>query len=337
MAVEKRKTAGSTIVRRLYFLSLIVALVCLAFCTLPWDQPSQVSAAPDIESLWPASNSVSDPAQLTLTSSTNADGSATGTWADANGKWAKTPYESWAFAIADSTGNGTIVSVDLYLKHYQSGWSDDDYLIQVHDGSTWHDVQAYTSGSGPPTGDTTDSWDVASTLDTWSKIDAVQVRIIGNGSAGGEDTVDWFVDTVEIRVDYTPLPPPDISNTPATHGIGNVSTSSTTETGLAYFTLTNNSSFAIDVIISATDMTGGVTWTLSDTATPGANTYGLNAGVEGGSYSIVVKKTGPYNALVSGVAGSGGTQKWGLQLLAPTTFSDGAAKSGTVTLTAVQP
>ena len=152
-------------------------------------------------SLWSQSNSVSS-AELTLTSSTNADGPTTGTWADANGKWAKTPYESWEFVMEDSTGNaGPVNDVTLYLKHYQTGWSNDNFKIQIWNGSNWIDVRSYTSGSGPPTADTTDFWDVkALGIDTWAEIDAAIVRIIGNGATSGEDTVDWFVDTVELRV-----------------------------------------------------------------------------------------------------------------------------------------
>lgn len=82
-------------------------------------------------------------------------------------------------------------------------------------------------------------------------------------------------------------------------------------------------------------MAGGTTWTLSDTATAGADTFGLKAGLDGGSFNIVVKKTGPYNALISGLA-TGNSQQWGLQFYAPTSFSDGGAKSGTITLTATQ-
>ena len=83
-------------------------------------------------------------------------------------------------------------------------------------------------------------------------------------------------------------------------------------------------------------MTGGVTWTLSDTATPGADTYGLRAGLEGDTgYTIIVKKNALYNTLVSNLP-SLGTQQWGLELLSPTLFSDGVQKSGTVTLTATQ-
>jgi hypothetical protein len=78
-------------------------------------------------------------------------------------------------------------------------------------------------------------------------------------------------------------------------------------------------------------MTTGNTWTLSGTATPGSDIYGLKAGLEGGSYSITV--TTGSATLKSGLAASG-TQRFGLQFLAPTVMSDNTAKSGTVTLTA---
>jgi hypothetical protein len=126
---------------------------------------------------------------------------------------------------------------------------------------------------------------------------------------------------------------PDISNTPSSYNFGSVAEGATPSTGLAYFTVTNNSSSAVDITISGTDMTGGDTWTLSDDGNPGTNIYGLQAGLEGEAYTIIVKKNSPYNTLVSNLAASG-TQRWGLQLYAPTTFSDGEAKTGTVTLTA---
>jgi hypothetical protein len=157
------------------------------------------------ESLWSESNSVST-TQLTLTNSAYTNGPTTGNFADASGQWAKSPYEWWEFVMADSTKAGTINSVWLYLKHYQSGWVDDNFLIQIYDGSTWHTVQTYTSVSGPPTDDTTNFWDVKTLggIDTWTEINAAKVKIIGNGKTGQEDTVDWFVDTVELRIEYTP-------------------------------------------------------------------------------------------------------------------------------------
>jgi len=51
--------------------------------------------------------------------------------------------------------------------------------------------------------------------------------------------------------------PPDISNLPNNYGFGTVAEGSTTETGLTYFTITNNSAFAVNITISGTDMTGG--------------------------------------------------------------------------------
>jgi hypothetical protein len=79
--------------------------------------------------------------------------------------------------------------------------------------------------------------------------------------------------------------------------------------------------------------TGGTTWTLSDTATPGEDIYGLYAGLYGGSYNIIVKKNSPFNYLVEGLADSA-SQEWGLKIYTPTVYSDGAPKMGTVTLTA---
>ena len=128
----------------------------------------------------------------------------------------------------------------------------------------------------------------------------------------------------------------DISNSPSSYPFGVLSENSTSQTGITYFTVTNNSAYPVNITIGGSDMIGGVTWTLSDTAMPGADTYGLRAGLEGdGGYTIIVKKNGPYNTLVSNLP-SLGTQRWGLELLSPIFFSDGTQKSGNVTLTATQ-
>ena len=126
----------------------------------------------------------------------------------------------------------------------------------------------------------------------------------------------------------------DISNEPISFPFGVLNAGSTTETGLDYFTVTNHSTSDVTITIRGTDMSGGdVTWELSDTATQGENRYGLMAGLETFSYDIIVKKTETFNTLVSGLPASQ-EQKWGLQLLAPTSFTDGEEKTGTVTLTA---
>jgi hypothetical protein len=123
-----------------------------------------------------------------------------------------------------------------------------------------------------------------------------------------------------------------LSNNPSSVNMGAVGPSSITSTGL-YFTVTNNSGSAVNITISGTDITGGTTWTLSDTATPGPTTAGLKASLDGVNYNIIIRKTAPFNTLVSNLANSA-SQNWGLQLLAPTTYTDSTQKTGTVTLTA---
>ena len=127
----------------------------------------------------------------------------------------------------------------------------------------------------------------------------------------------------------------DISNSPSIYAFGTLNENSSYPTNLDYFTVTNNSAYPVNITIGGSDMTGGATWILADDAAPGEDIYGLKAGLAGGSYNVTVRKNSPYNTLVSNLA-SLGTQQWGLEFLSPTSFSDGAQKSGIVTLTATQ-
>jgi hypothetical protein len=142
------------------------------------------------------------------------------------------------------------------------------------------------------------------------------------------------VASVVAVIELIPAPIPNITEDTISFNFQTVSEGSSTLSGLTAFRVRNFSGFAVNISISATDMTGGATWTLSDNATAGPDIYGLKAGRSGTAYNIIVKKNAPYNILVSNLA-SGNSQQWGLQLLAPTTFSDEVTKQGTVTLTAV--
>jgi hypothetical protein len=124
-----------------------------------------------------------------------------------------------------------------------------------------------------------------------------------------------------------------IGDTPGSYAFGSVSEGQTYPTGLDYFTASNNSGFNIDITISGTDMTGGTTWTLADDGNAGVNTIGIKAGLDGGDYTIIVRKTAPYNTLKAALA-AGATQKFGIKLYAPTGITDPTAKSGVITLTA---
>jgi hypothetical protein len=130
-----------------------------------------------------------------------------------------------------------------------------------------------------------------------------------------------------------------ISVSPTSYGFGTVATSSTTSTTTSYFSVTNNSSVttSVTIAVTASTWTGGVAWTHSDTATPGADTCGLKANQNGawGTGDVIVKYASPNNI----VSTEGATTNWsfGLKLLAPTSFSDGVQKTNTVILTATTP
>ena len=131
----------------------------------------------------------------------------------------------------------------------------------------------------------------------------------------------WFY------IDRQGVPP-----TPANVAFGNVAPSTITATGLTALTLDNYGESAIDITIQATDMNGPTTtWTLSDTATQGNSTFGLRAGLSGGDYTIIVKKTAPFNQLVDGLAAAT-SQSWGMRMYAPTIIPAFEAMSGNITL-----
>ena len=71
-------------------------------------------------------------------------------------------------------------------------------------------------------------------------------------------------------------------------------------------------------------------WASSGTA---SEVHPLYATYTAPTYDIIVKKTAPFNTLKAGLAPSA-TQSFGLQLLAPTGMTDGAAKTGVVTVVA---
>lgn len=120
------------------------------------------------------------------------------------------------------------------------------------------------------------------------------------------------------------------------YNFGTVAASSTTQTTTSWATVTNTSTVATDIKIAVTTSTwaGGATWTHSDTATAGADTAGLksNAGGSWGTGDVIVKYNTPNN-IQSNLAATTNFS-FGLELLAPSSFSDGVAKTIVVRLTA---
>jgi len=147
----------------------------------------------------------------------------------------------------------------------------------------------------------------------------------------------FAINTADVTVNATPEYL-SISVSPTTYAFGFVAESATPSTTTSYFTITNGSSVATNNTVSVTSATwtGGTPWTHSDTATPNADTVGLKANKGGtwGTGDVIVKFTSSLSLAASQAA----TTDWsfGLKLLAPTSFSDGALKTNTVRITATK-
>ncbi len=97
-------------------------------------------------------------------------------------------------------------------------------------------------------------------------------------------------------------------------------------------TLTNAGSVTSDIDIKAYAFTGGVGWTISADATPGANEVSIRAGITGmANRAAMVQVITTVTDLKASLAAAG-TIMWGMELLTGT-FTDGNAKSGSVRLT----
>jgi hypothetical protein len=135
---------------------------------------------------------------------------------------------------------------------------------------------------------------------------------------------------------------PDISNSPSSKNFGTVAENSDywsndstptfpLEGSECYFTITNNSSGAVDISIRATDFGGGDGWNLA--GSPGTGSVTLKAGQEGdNNEGDMVTLTNSDQAFISGLAASA-SKAWELKLETGT-FTDSAPKTATITLTA---
>ena len=141
--------------------------------------------------------------------------------------------------------------------------------------------------------------------------------------------------TADVTVTATPSFV-SIANSSSTYDFGTITVNTTSQSATNAFTVTNTSSVPINVSIATTTTTwsGGTGWTHSDTAAAGADTAGLKANPGGswGTGDVIIKNASPNNIVSSQAAST--NFNWGIQLIAPTSFSDGVQKQIIVRLTA---
>jgi hypothetical protein len=126
-----------------------------------------------------------------------------------------------------------------------------------------------------------------------------------------------------------------ITDNQTSYDFGVVAASSSTNTSTTQVALTNTSTVQTDMTIAVTGATwtGGTAWTHSDTATAGVDTVGLRAG-RATVADVIVKNTSPNYIYENCPASTNFT--YGLQLLAPTSGTDGVQKTNTLRVTAAQ-
>lgn len=255
----------------------------------------------------------------------------------------------YAVVYTDSSGDGQLASLNIsdagdvavsFTDTEEFDTTDGSNVDAIHLGQGWVVIGYVGSGDDG----TVCSYNVDSSGVIGSKQDSlvldsgtvysdvVLVEVSGGMSVAVYTDADYDGWAKSFDVEYNVI---SVSNSPGSYGFGTVDLSGTAVSGLTYFTVENTGDAACDIAIRGTDFSGGgETWTLSDTATPGAGTCGLKAGLVS-DYTIIVKKTSTYNTLVSNLAVDS-TDEWGLKLWAPTSGVLGNEVTSTVTLMATE-
>ena len=199
------------------------------------------------------------------------------------------------FPIVDETIN-TSVSWDGGSNWSATASSD---TITGTEATYWHDVTADTA------------WTPAKLADGQLQVKATATTV------GQPSTVN--LDWLAVEVIYSTV---EITNSPEPQAFGVLEVNTTSTTTINYFTVTNTGDLAVVVTMSCTNLTGGgKTWTLSDTATPLENVWGLQIGLDDADdlYDITIK-----NASVEIVhpLAIGAHEHWGMKIYMPTTVTD---------------
>ena len=139
------------------------------------------------------------------------------------------------------------------------------------------------------------------------------------------------IGAVEWNVDYT-VGVTEITVSPTSYDFGQVNEGSTTNTTTNYFAITNSSTIQTDqtIGVTTTKWSGGLGWDHNDSGVRGDNATAMYAYRT--SWDVVVKNAAPNYIYENCPASTNYT--FGLSLLAPNVFYEGAEKTITVRITA---
>ncbi len=237
---------------------------------------------------------------------TNPNTAANWTAGDINGTSAS-PLQKFGISSSDGAPDFSVSMVNVVVNYTPP--NDDQIRDKVSwDGGTnWSSIVTTNLTSSEVT-----YWDNVTAATAWTpaKLNNGSLVVYVDGYTVG--------DASEIRLDWIPVEV--------------IYTRAVVADSECYFTLTNNSSVSINVTISSTNFTGGVGWGLTSGA-PGADTIRETIFRSGDNSTQGTILTNSSQTFYNGLAATG-TKKWELKMETGT-FTDGIAKTSTITLTAV--
>jgi len=235
-------------------------------------------------------------------------------------------YQLWA--VVTYTQYDDQIKVDVSWDGGTSWSSTQNTTLTSAEVTTWYDVTGATA------------WTPAKLADGQLQVRAL-AQLVNTAEVVN---LDWL----PVEVTYAAAPP-DISNDPSSKAFGIVSSNSSywSKGGLnpptwplgdgdCFFAVTNNSSGAVNISIKATNFIGGDGWRLVSTDPPwNDNEVRLKAGKSGDllETNMVTLTTSDLPFITAPGLGAGLSKKWEIKLETGT-FTDGAPKSSTITLTA---
>ncbi len=111
-----------------------------------------------------------------------------------------TDNEDVTATIGDPTQDGTFGSLIYSIIFNASSFNNDDIQIEYNDGTGWTASATYFT---PTNGVVTTYGNYTTTVDTWTKANNFQVRLLFNRDSGADGaTID--IDGVEVYINYTP-------------------------------------------------------------------------------------------------------------------------------------